>query len=69
MLRDDDIRSLGCEVEEWVYGPDDEPMCTAFVPAGDPIPPPKDDRTIDMFGTDPLLNEAIDRLIARGSER
>lgn len=36
---------------------------------GDPIPPPKDDRTIDMFGTDPLLNEAIDRLIARGSER
>lgn len=23
----------------------------------------------NMFGTDPLLNEAIDRLIARGSER
>lgn len=62
-------RSFRGEVDEWVYGPDDEPMCTAFVPAGDPVPPPKDDRTIDMFGTDPLLNEAIDRLIARGSER
>ena len=49
---------------EWVYGPDGQPSCTAFVPAGEPIPPPKDDRTIDMFGPDPLLNEAIDELVA-----
>lgn len=49
---------------EWVFRDDGQPSCTAFVPAGEPIPPPKDDRTIDMFGRDPLLNEAIDRLVA-----
>ena len=57
-------RAFRGEVDEWIYGPDDEPMCTAFVPAGEPIPPPKDDRTIDMFGPAPLLNEAIDELVA-----
>ena len=31
---------------------DDVPMCIAFVPAGDPVPPPKDDRTADLFGSD-----------------
>jgi hypothetical protein len=35
---------------EWQYGPDGQPRCTAFVEAGTPIPPPKDDRTMDMFG-------------------
>ena len=53
---------------EWVYGPDGQPSCTAFVPAGEPIPPPKDDLTIDMFGPDPLLNEAIRELLAEWDE-
>lgn len=42
-------RAFRGEVDEWVYGPDDEPMCTAFVPAGEPIPSPKDDHTMDLF--------------------
>lgn len=25
-------------------------VCLAYVPAGQPIPPPRDDKTIDMFG-------------------
>ena len=35
--------------KEWRYGKDGQPCCTAFVPAGDPIPPPRDDLTFDMF--------------------
>lgn len=27
-------------------------MREAKVPAGDPVPPPKDDRTADLFGPD-----------------
>ena len=41
-------RSFRGEVDEWVYGPDDQPMCTAFVPAGQPIPV-RDDHTLDLF--------------------
>lgn len=33
---------------EWQYGPDGQPRCTAFVPAGQPIPV-IDEHTIDMF--------------------
>lgn len=35
--------------KEWRYGKDGQPCCTAFVPAGDPILPPRCDRTVDMF--------------------
>jgi hypothetical protein len=34
---------------EWQYGADGQPCCTAFVPAGEPIPV-KDEHTVDMFG-------------------
>lgn len=27
----------------------DEAKCIAFIPAGQPIPPPRDDKTLDMF--------------------
>lgn len=35
---------------EWQYDLRGEPVCTAFIPAGDPIPPPRCGHTIDMFG-------------------
>jgi hypothetical protein len=35
---------------EWQYGKDGQPCCTAFVPAGQPIPI-KDEHTLDMFAT------------------
>lgn len=35
--------------KEWQYDKNGQPCCTAFVPAGDPIPLPRDDLTIDMF--------------------
>jgi hypothetical protein len=35
---------------EWQYGKDGQPCCTAFVLAGQPIPPAKDEHTVDMFG-------------------
>ncbi|MDF3821679.1 hypothetical protein P3G55_17375 [Leptospira sp. 96542] len=38
------------EAKEWVYGADGQPKCTAFVPAGQPIPAPRCDKTPDMFG-------------------
>lgn len=34
---------------EWQYGQDGQPCCTAFVPEGEPIPPTRCDRTIDLF--------------------
>lgn len=34
---------------EWQYGKNGQPCCTAFVPAGQPIPAPRDVHTIDMF--------------------
>ena len=35
--------------KEWQIGKDGQPCCTAFVPAGEAIPAPHDDLTIDMF--------------------
>jgi len=35
----------------WVHGKDGQPLCTAFVAAGLPIPPERDTRTIDMFSS------------------
>jgi hypothetical protein len=37
-------------VPQWVYGPDGQPMCTAFVEAGKPLPVPRCAVTTDMFG-------------------
>lgn len=45
-------RSFRGDVDEWVYSQHGEPTCTAFVPAGKPIPPSKDHLTPDMFGAD-----------------
>lgn len=39
--------------KEWQYGKDGQPCCTAFAPAGSPIPPPPDTLTIDMFKESP----------------
>lgn len=36
---------------EWVYGADGQPMCTQFVPVGEPIPV-RDEHTLDMFAGD-----------------
>lgn len=38
------------EAVEWRRMPDGEVKCVAFVPAGESIPAPRDDRTADMFG-------------------
>lgn len=35
--------------EEWQYADKGRPICTAFVPLGDPLPR-TDDRTLDLFG-------------------
>ena len=35
--------------KEWTYDKDGHPCCTAFVHAGDSIPWPRCDLTIDMF--------------------
>lgn len=37
------------EAVEWRQMPDGDIKCIAFVPAGEPIPAPRDDRTVDMF--------------------
>jgi hypothetical protein len=34
---------------EWRYGPDGRPFCTAFVEAGEPIPPYPDTVSGDLF--------------------
>ena len=34
---------------EWQYGKDGQPCCTAFVPAGDPVPAPRCEHTLDLF--------------------
>lgn len=39
--------------KEWTYGNDGQPCCTAFVPVGEQIPPPRDELTIDMFEVEP----------------
>lgn len=40
----------GCD--EWVIGEDGQPMCTAFIPAGQPVPF-RCPATTDMFAPDP----------------
>lgn len=35
--------------KEWVFAHDGQPSCTAFVAVGDPIPPPPDTLTGDLF--------------------
>lgn len=35
----------------WQYGPDGQPRCTAFVEAGQPIPEPRCEHTVDLFAT------------------
>lgn len=34
---------------EWQYGKDGQPCCTAFIPAGDPIPTPRCTKTLELF--------------------
>lgn len=35
--------------EQWRYG-QDGPECAAFIPEGEPLPAPRCDKTVDMFG-------------------
>jgi hypothetical protein len=35
--------------QEWQYGKDGQPCCTAFVAKGQPIPPERCKHTVDMF--------------------
>lgn len=35
---------------EWIYDQDGHPCCTAFTPAGDPVPAPRCAHTDDLFG-------------------
>jgi hypothetical protein len=37
------------DVGEWPGNP----RCTAFVPVGEPVPPPKDEQTLDFFSEEP----------------
>lgn len=59
-LKDDDVchipaATMAFDVEDdeypkaWQYGIDGQPCCTAFVPEGSPVPPPRCDSTADMF--------------------
>jgi hypothetical protein len=34
---------------EWQYGQDGQSICTAFIPDGDLVPPPRCAHTVDMF--------------------
>lgn len=35
---------------EWCYDDAGQPQCTSYIPEGDPVPPPRCERTTDMFG-------------------
>jgi hypothetical protein len=37
---------------EWQFGKDGQPCCTAFVPAGQEVPAPRCEHTLDMFKAD-----------------
>ncbi|WP_430391109.1 hypothetical protein [Dyella sp. 20L07] len=37
---------------EWRFDDLGQPQCTAFVPEGEPLPVPRCEHTIDMFGGD-----------------
>jgi hypothetical protein len=43
-------KSFTGEATEWIYDAEGWPVCTAFIPAGDPIPPKRCEHTADMFG-------------------
>ena len=36
-------------LDEWKFGPDGWPMCTAYVSKGQPLPLPRCEHTTDMF--------------------
>ena len=38
------------EAVEWREMPNGETKCIAFIPAGQAVPPPRDELTLDMFG-------------------
>lgn len=48
-------RTLACVIDdpdypqEWRYDETGEPCCTAFIPAGDPVPEPRCSCTMDLF--------------------
>lgn len=76
-------RTLSCDIKdpnyptEWQYSKSGQPCCTAWVPAGEPIPPVKDEHTVDMFDGDALdeladpLHQAMidDSIIASSKEK
>ncbi|UYZ84313.1 hypothetical protein MTZ49_01655 [Entomomonas sp. E2T0] len=35
--------------KQWQYNEQGHPICTAFIAEGEPIPPIREDKTIDMF--------------------
>lgn len=35
--------------KEWTFDADGQPCCTAFIPAGEEVPPPRCTKTVDMF--------------------
>ena len=41
--------SFRSEAVEWRRMPDGEVTCLSFIPAGEPIPPPRCTNTVDMF--------------------
>lgn len=43
--------------KEWIVGDDDYPRCTAYVEAGREVPPPRCERTADMFGPMPVRSK------------
>ena len=44
------------EAVEWREMPNGDIKCISFVKAGDQIPPPRDERTIDMFAHRPVVS-------------
>lgn len=44
---------------EWKFGNDGRPMCTSFVHMGVTIPPPRRERTADLFGGVPQMGYLI----------
>lgn len=41
------------EAVEWRRMPQGNVLCTAYVPAGEPVPPPRCTRTLDLFAQEP----------------
>lgn len=36
--------------QDWQFSKEGQPCCTAFIQAGEPIPAPRCEKTMDMFG-------------------